>query len=708
MALQISSFSLSAVASTLLATFATLLVSNAIVRIAHADTVDYMTEKDLVSELAMVNGPARMTQPVTVAPSSVTIIDREIIELTGAQTWADVFRLVPGIQPYSINGNRHGISYHGLGREFPNHMEVMVDGRSVYDPLFASVEWSGLGIDLRDIDYIEIVRGPNAPSYGSNAFLGAINIITRQPVQDRGVALRTTYGSLNTQNGSLRYNNAWGDLNYRISAGYRHNDGFPAVEAGPMDDGQELFQTEFRGTYTPNANDNVELHFGYTRYQDGYGDPDHPDEYTPANFNTGYQSIKWQRNLTQSSNLQLYVYHYGLRGENNVPLGQLSELMSAELDIETDAALDILNDLGVSDGFITHGFREVFSERLDLELEHSVTISPELRGTWGLGIRDEAINAEALLNTFDRLDQMNYRLFGHLEWRPNPHWAFNTGAMIEKNGLVDVISSPRIAVNYLFNNNHSVRFTLARGNRSPSLLEASEFHLDQHDSLILNAIRRTAPGLSQEKLDSYEFGYVVNIPQRGISLDIRAYHESIRDGYEEYQEVVTESPFFADLLVLQDNRVAVRENIADWTMKGVELQLRYQPNASTLVMGYLAHNSLRGTVFRNRHSSADPFSIDNSAPDNTGGLLISHRLYENLTSSMTMLYEDKVRWRDSGKQLLDSVTRIDARIGYDFSIGKTRGTVALVGQNIGQTYADYHINNRFASRYYLQLELELP
>lgn len=73
---------------------------------------------------------------------------------------------------------------------------MLIDGRSVYSPLFSIVDWTHLDIDIDDIERIEVIRGPNAPVYGSNAFLSTVNIITRQPFQDRGTTAKVTRGSL--------------------------------------------------------------------------------------------------------------------------------------------------------------------------------------------------------------------------------------------------------------------------------------------------------------------------------------------------------------------------------------------------------------------------------------------------------------------------------------------------------------------------------
>lgn len=144
-----------------------------------------VSEADVLGDIPLVNIASRFAQPLKRAPASVTIIDRALLDASGAQTWADIFRLVPGFQSYAVNGNRYGVSYHGFGKGLPNRLEVMVDGRSVYEPVFSAVVWGALGVNFDDIDHIEIVRGPSTPSQGSNALLGAVNIVTRTPVQDK-------------------------------------------------------------------------------------------------------------------------------------------------------------------------------------------------------------------------------------------------------------------------------------------------------------------------------------------------------------------------------------------------------------------------------------------------------------------------------------------------------------------------------------------
>ncbi|MFL2499416.1 MAG: TonB-dependent receptor plug domain-containing protein [Porticoccaceae bacterium] len=125
-----------------------------------------ITEEDLLAEIDYVSGVTHLKQDLEQAPAAVTIIDRRTIESSTAVDLVDLFRLVPGFQVYSVHANRTGVTYHAPGGEYSRRLEVKIDGRSVYESFFSSVEWNTLGVDLDDIEYIEVVRGSNAPADG--------------------------------------------------------------------------------------------------------------------------------------------------------------------------------------------------------------------------------------------------------------------------------------------------------------------------------------------------------------------------------------------------------------------------------------------------------------------------------------------------------------------------------------------------------------
>ena len=140
-----------------------------------------LDENAFLIDIPTVTSATRLTQHLSDAPVSMTVIDRATIQASGAQNLPDIFRLVPGFQVAHVNTNKYAVTYHGHSDDFPRRLEVMVDGRSVYMPLISSPDWTSLGLHIDDIEKIEIVRGSNTAKHGSNAFLGAINIITRHP-----------------------------------------------------------------------------------------------------------------------------------------------------------------------------------------------------------------------------------------------------------------------------------------------------------------------------------------------------------------------------------------------------------------------------------------------------------------------------------------------------------------------------------------------
>ncbi|WP_372983287.1 TonB-dependent receptor plug domain-containing protein, partial [Marinobacter sediminum] len=131
------------------------------------------------------------TMPVTVtsvskrpealgqAASAVYVIDQEAIRRSAATSVPEALRMVPGLEVARIDASKWAITARGGNHEFANKLLVMVDGRSVYTPMFGGVYWDAQTLPLRDVDRIEVIRGPGASLWGANAMNGVINIITR-------------------------------------------------------------------------------------------------------------------------------------------------------------------------------------------------------------------------------------------------------------------------------------------------------------------------------------------------------------------------------------------------------------------------------------------------------------------------------------------------------------------------------------------------
>lgn len=672
----------------------------------------FMTEEDLLGDLPAVSSVSRMVQPLSQVPASVTIIDRQMIKASGALTWVDVFRLVPGFESYYINGNRYGIAYHGYGREFPNHLEIMVDGRSIYDPVFASIEWGSLGVSLDDIDHIEIVRGSNAPAYGSNAFLGAVNIITRKPVQDHGWHVSATSGEQHTRNSNIRYSGNAGNLDYRASFDYEHNEGFPAVRSGDdqgdMEDGKEKLALNLRGMYTPNITDTFDFQAGFSHSNSGWGDADHPDEYARVNVKNQFQSLKWNRDLNQTDTLQAHFYRNKLEAENYVNLGSLSDLLSQEVgfpiapeDVPGFFKAFVDPDLDIQDQDYITGFRGIESERYDFEMEHRLQLAKTLRLTWGAGIRYDRVEGEAVLGHEDQDSLTSRRLFSHMEWQPSHHWTFNAGLMVEDNAIVNTIGSGRLAANYHFNENHTLRLGYALGKRSPSLAEAKEFNADILDNqLLVTAIRRSAENIEEERLRSYELGYLAQFPGKGITFDLRLFREEIRDGLEVYQE----GAFTGLPSLYPDENFSVRDNILESDMTGIELQFRYQATDRTLINAHYGYRDVDSEFIARFEPTLIVNDLNHRSPRHIAGLLVHQQLGRGLSAGLNLYHMTDASWRDGNS--VDQFVRVDAIVGYDFRVGSTSGNLSLIAQNLGDDYHEHAESNVYETRYFLKLTMD--
>ncbi|MGB2129914.1 MAG: TonB-dependent receptor plug domain-containing protein, partial [Marinobacterium sp.] len=164
-----------------------------------ADEGLYLSEQDFLTDIPEITAATRAPQKLTESPASISVIDSEMIAASGARNIPDLLRLVPGFQTAHVSANKFATTYHGVSDNFPRRLEVMVDGRSVYVPLLGAVDWTSLGLNLDDIARIEVIRGSNVPTQGANAFLGSINIITREPAAESGGYITLGKGSLDSR-----------------------------------------------------------------------------------------------------------------------------------------------------------------------------------------------------------------------------------------------------------------------------------------------------------------------------------------------------------------------------------------------------------------------------------------------------------------------------------------------------------------------------
>src|SRR5437773_3485433 len=146
--------------------------------------VTAMSMEDLMN--LQVTSVSKRTQKVADAAAAIFVLTQEDIRRSGATSIPDALRLVPGLEVARIDQNKWAIASRGFNGRFDNKLLVLIDGRSVYSPLFAGVYWDVQDVILNDIDRIEVIRGPGATLWGANAVNGVINIITKSAQATQG------------------------------------------------------------------------------------------------------------------------------------------------------------------------------------------------------------------------------------------------------------------------------------------------------------------------------------------------------------------------------------------------------------------------------------------------------------------------------------------------------------------------------------------
>src|ERR1035441_2591963 len=133
--------------------------------------------EDLMS--ISVTSVSKKEQKTSQAPGAIFVINQDDIRRSGALNIPDLLRMVPGLDVAQIDAGKWAISARGFNGQYSNKLLVLVDGRTVYTPIFAGVFWDSQNVPLDTIERIEVIRGPGAAVWGSNAMNGVINIITR-------------------------------------------------------------------------------------------------------------------------------------------------------------------------------------------------------------------------------------------------------------------------------------------------------------------------------------------------------------------------------------------------------------------------------------------------------------------------------------------------------------------------------------------------
>jgi iron complex outermembrane receptor protein len=310
-----------------------------------ATTRTDLTELSL-EELAKieVTSVSRQAERLDDAPASIFVITAEDIRRSGATSLAEALRLAPNLQVARQDASQYAISARGFNNVIANKLLVLVDGRTIYTPLFSGVFWDQQDLMLEDVERIEVISGPGATLWGANAVNGVINVITRPARETQGPLVSIGAGN-REQVAAFRYGGALGEHgHFRVYAKASHLENTQMV----LRDSRVWVQGGFRIDRDDASN-------GFTLQGDAYNGKSE-DRGRIGVFTLGRVELsgmnllgRWTRRLREGSELRIQGYFDHMRREEAI-------LFRPEADL------------------------------FDLEFQHSITLGAQ-RLLWGGGYR---------------------------------------------------------------------------------------------------------------------------------------------------------------------------------------------------------------------------------------------------------------------------------------------------------------------------------
>ncbi|GAA4101956.1 TonB-dependent receptor plug domain-containing protein [Mucilaginibacter panaciglaebae] len=285
-----------------------------------------------------VTSVSKRPEKLSEAASALQIITQEDIYRSGATNLPEALSLSPNLQVAKYNSYAWVISARGFNNVFSNKLLVMIDGRTVYSPLFAGVYWDAQSVPLQDIDRIEIISGPGATLWGANAVNGVINIITKKAKDTQGLYVSVAGGNYLRDQVSTRYGGRIGSsIKYRVYL--QRNDMDPTLKANGQDnaDNWNLNQGGLRMDYDAGGRDKISFQANFE------GGTEHTKP-GPSSFDEQDVMAQWAHIFSNQSDLQLQAY-YDRSWRRDLPSTINDQIQTYDIDLQHHFRLGKSNDL---------------------------------------------------------------------------------------------------------------------------------------------------------------------------------------------------------------------------------------------------------------------------------------------------------------------------------------------------------------------------
>ncbi len=501
----------------LLASFlAVLLAANTVAQTSRSvPDVTAMSVEDLMN--MQVTSVSKRTQKVADAAAAIFVITQEDIRRSGATSIPEALRLAPGLEVARIDQNKWAIGSRGFNGRFDNKLLVLIDGRSVYTPLFSGVYWNIQDVMLEDIDRIEVIRGPGATLWGANAVDGVINIITKPAASTQSAIVTAGGGTEERGSGGVRYGSKLGDnTHYRIYGKYFDWGPSNFASGATANDGWDAMRGGFRADWTPTGANSLTLQGDLFRskYDETLTVPSLASPFSSTFPNNGVYSGgnilgRWNHN-SEGNSMSLQMYY-----DNTTTV---------------DKSL-----------FVDH--QNVF----DMDFQHGFHVGDSQQFVWGLGYRsildrnDSSFTVSLQPNQVS-LNQFSAFLQDEISLVDN-RLRLTLGSKFEHNDFTGFEVEPNARLLWTLSPNQSVWTAVSRAVRTPALTEEG---LRLNSAVIPPGTPANPAPLpavvavfgshqfNSENLLAYELGYRVQATSN-LSLDLATF-------YNHYSNLRTAEP----------------------------------------------------------------------------------------------------------------------------------------------------------------------
>lgn len=649
------------------------------------------SEHDYFEELPVVLSVSRLAQPLNEAPGAVTVIDREMVRQSGARHVVDLLRLVPGFQVAHVPNGAPGALYHGLAEGYPRHMQVLVDGRSQYSPFFiGGVNWHLIPVSLDDIDHVEVIRGSNSAAYGSNAFLGVVNIVTRHSADTPVVAAEIRTGTQGVDDRTLRLGAAGTGASFRFTGEIRRDEGFERFR-----DSLAHRLNDLRADWRLGPRDELQLQLGEIETRQQMGNGTVSDPLREQRQSQQYVQLGWRRTLNEGEEVGVRYY----RAEEKA-----ADAYSFPFAIFTVP--------------VNYGFRSV---RNNLEATHTFRPWRDTRLVWGGEMRSDAVTAPMFYGRTDAVALTVGRLFGNLEWRLAPAWLANLGATWEYDSNVKTTFAPRLAMNWHFMPGQTLRAVASRAYRAPSLMETrGNWAFSSSSGVALDRKFLATNVIRPELVTSRELGWLGEFKTLRLTGDVRLFQEKVDD---RLVSMLANLPRPTCELLAPAPTCGTADrmyNVQNVRIRGVESQFRWQPLETTrliLNQSFIRINTdfllprwdpQTTLTYEGVTAGYDYFKdiaqTNSSAPTHATTLMWMQRLPGGFDLAATYHSVGAMKW--SNNTYAPHWRRLDWRLAYPFRAGPTRGEVAFTVQSDGSPHVEHAVSEPVSRRGFVTLRFE--